>query len=257
MNGKRLDAKVALITGAASGIGRSTALAFAREGARVVVSDVDEDGGEGTVRLIEGEGGEARFIAADVSDGEQVAALVRATVDTYGRLDAAFNNAGTEGVMTELADCPEEAWDRVMAINLKGVWQCMRYQIPEMLKIGGGSIVNCASIAGVVGFATASVYSASKHGLLGLTRAAALEYSSRGIRVNAVCPGVIETPMVMQRGLKAEEDRKVYDDLVGLHPIGRLGRPEEVADAVVWLSSDEASFVTGHPLLVDGGYVAR
>lgn len=257
MGDGRLEGKVAIITGAASGIGRATALQFAREGARVVVSDVEEEGGAETVGLIEAAGGEAVFVAADVSDGEQVAALVRATVETYGRLDAAFNNAGTEGVMTEMVEYPDDAWDRVMAINLKGVWQCMRHQIPAMLEAGGGSIVNCASVAGVVGFGTASAYAASKHGVLGLTKVAALEYSARGVRVNAVCPGVIETPMVMQRGLHAGEDRTVYDSLVDLHPIGRLGRAEEIADAVVWLSSDGASFVTGHPLVVDGGFVAR
>lgn len=257
MSDGRLEGRVAIITGAASGIGQATALQFAKEGAQVMVSDVDEDGGTETVRRIHKDGGEATFFATDVSDGDEVAALVQTTVETYGGLDAAFNNAGTEGQMTEMVDYPEDVWDRVMGINLKGVWQCMRHQIPAMLANGGGSIVNCASVAGVVGFGTASAYAASKHGVLGLTKVAALEYSARGIRVNAVCPGVIETPMVMERGLHAGEDRSVYDSLVELHPIGRLGRVEEIADAVVWLCSDGASFVTGHPLVVDGGFVAR
>lgn len=249
-----LEGKVALVTGASAGIGRESALAFASAGARVVVSDVVVDGGEETVERIEAAGGEATFVRADVSQTAEVEALVGRTVETYGRLDCAHNNAGIEGDMAPTADCAEANWDRTIAINLKGVWLCMRYEIPQMLRQGGGVIVNTASVAGLVGFANLPAYVASKHGIAGLTKTAALEYAEQGIRVNAVCPGVIHTAMI---------DRIVGDDAVAvsqftaLEPVGRMGLPAEVAQVVVWLCSDAASFVTGVAMPVDGGFVAQ
>ncbi len=250
----QLAGKVALITGAASGIGRASALAFAREGATVVVADVDTAGGAETVRVVERAGGSALFVKTDVAQAAAVEALVQASVAAYGRLDYAHNNAGIEGmVLTPTADWTEEAWRQILNINLKGVWLGMKYQIPQMLKQGGGAIVNTASIAGLVGSRSAG-YGASKHGIVGLTKTAALEYAKSGIRVNAVCPGVIRTPMV-QRSL--DRMPELEERFVAVEPIGRIGRPEEVADAVVWLCSAAASFVTGHALAVDGGYVAQ
>ena len=247
--------KVALITGGSAGIGRATALAFAREGARVVIADVDVEGGEGTARLVRTAGGEALFVPTDVSRTTDVRTLVERTVATYGRLDYACNNAGIEGTQAPTADYPEEIWNRVININLTGVWLCMKYEIPQMLTQGGGVIVNMASILGTVGFPNAAAYVAAKHGLIGLTRTAAIEYAPRGIRVNAVCPAFITTPMLDRAGLLTNPE--VYATIVNLHPIKRLGKPEEVAEAVIWLCSDAASFVTGHALLVDGGYVAQ
>ncbi len=250
----QLDGKVALITGAGSGIGRASALVFAREGATVVVADVDAAGGAETVRLVESAGGRALFVKTDVSRASEVEALVQASVAAYGRLDYAHNNAGIEGmVLTPTADWTEEAWNRTININLKGVWLGMKYQIPRMLKQGGGAIVNTASIAGLVGSRSAG-YGASKHGIVGLTKTAALEYAKSGIRVNAVCPGVIRTPMV-QRSL--DRMPELEERFVAVEPIGRIGRPEEVAEATVWLCSAAASFVTGHAMTVDGGYVAQ
>ncbi len=249
--------KVALVTGAASGIGRATALAFAREGTNVIVSDVAAQGGEETVRLIKEAGGEATFVKCDVSQSEEVKALVTKAVGTYGRLDYDINNAGIEGTLATTADYPEDVWNKVIAINLTGPYLCIKYAIPQMLKQGAGVIVNMASILGVVGFATAGAYTAAKHGLIGLTQVAALEYATQGIRVNAVCPGFIETPMVMQRGLAAGSHPEAYQQIAALHPMKRLGKPEEIAAAVVWLCSEAASFVTGHTLLVDGGYTAQ
>lgn len=248
-----LEDKVAIVTGAASGIGRSTALALAREGAQVVVSDVDEAGGQETVRLIEQQGGEAIFVKTDVSDPGAVEALVDKAVETYGRLDVMVNNAGIGGEQALLADYSLENWNRVIGINLSGVFYGMKYAIPAMLKSGGGSIINVASILGQVGFATAPAYVAAKHGIVGLTKNAALEYSAQGVRVNAVGPGFIRTPMIEQ----LEEDEATNQMLVSMHPIGRLGEPEEVAELIVWLASDKASFVTGSYYPVDGGYLAR
>lgn len=247
-----LNGKVAIVTGGASGIGRSTALAFAREGVKVMVSDVDEQGGNETVRLIEEKGGEARFFKTDVSNAAEVEQLVRATVEAFGALHFACNNAGIGGPAAPVGEYPIDGWDKVIGINLSGVFYGMRYQIPEMLKAGGGVIVNMASILGTVGFANSAAYVAAKHGVIGLTKNAALEYSSKGIRVTAVCPAFIRTPMI-ENGLSQE----VLDWLVTKHPIGRLGEPEEVAELVVFLCSDEASFITGGYYLVDGGYVAE
>ncbi len=250
----KLEGKVALVTGGGSGIGRATALVFAREGAKVVVADVLTEGGEETVQRIKEAGGKAIFVKTDVSKAAEVMALVDSAVSTYGKLDCAFNNAGIEGNMAPTADCTEENWDRVIAINLKGVWLCMKYEIPEMLRQGSGAIVNTASVAGFVGFQGLPAYCASKGGIIQLTRAAALEYATRGIRVNAVCPGVIRTPMV-DRITGGKPDAEAQ--FTALEPIGRMGAPEEVAEAVVWLCSDAASFVTGHPMVVDGGFIAQ
>jgi len=253
----QFNTKVAVVTGAASGIGRATALAFAREGATVVVSDVAAQGGEETVRLIKQAGGEATFVTCDVSQAEEVKALVTKAVDTYGRLDYDINIAGIEGTQATTADYPEDVWSKVIGINLTGPYLCMKYAIAQMLTQGAGVIVNMASILGVVGFATAGAYTAAKHGLVGLTKVAALEYATQGIRVNAVCPGFIETPMVMERGLAAGSHPEVYQQIAALHPMKRLGKPEEIAAGVVWLCSEAASFVTGQTLIVDGGYTAQ
>ena len=251
---KSFAGKVALVTGASSGIGRATALAFAREGAKVVVSDVVVDGGNETVQLIKKAGGEATFVKADVAQTADVESLVQQTVATYGRLDCAHNNAGISGPLTTVADTAESKWDRVLAINLKGVWLCMKYELQHMSKQGSGAIVNTASGAGLVGIAGASAYVASKHGVLGLTKTAALEYAKQGIRVNAVCPGVIETPMVQRL---TDRHPSAAEAMVAGHPIGRVGKPEEIAEAVIWLCSEAASFVTGLAMSVDGGYVAQ
>jgi NAD(P)-dependent dehydrogenase (short-subunit alcohol dehydrogenase family) len=247
--------KVALVTGGGAGIGRATSLAFAHDGARVIVSDVDTKGGEETVRLIREAGSEAHFVHADVSNATQIASLIDETLTMYGRLDYACNNAGIGGESHPTADYPEDAWRRVIDINLTGVWLCMKYEIPEMLHAGGGAIVNMSSILGTVGFANSAAYVAAKHGLIGLTQTAALEYATQGLRINAVCPGFIVTPMLEHAGLLS--DPVAHEMLINLHPLKRLGTPEEVAEAVVWLCSDASSFVTGHALLVDGGYVAQ
>jgi NAD(P)-dependent dehydrogenase (short-subunit alcohol dehydrogenase family) len=244
----QFDGKVALVTGAGSGIGRASALAFAREQARVVVADISDEGGEETVRLIEKAGGEATFVRADVSRADEVQALIDEVVRSRGRLDYAHNNAGVLGKMSSTADCPEEEWDRTIAINLKGVWLCMRSEIPQMLSQGGGAIVNTSSAAGLVAFQGLPAYVASKHGVAGLTKVAALDYARAGIRVNAVCPGFINTPLVGD---------VASGDFGRLLPIGRLGKPEEVAEAVVWLCSDAASYVTGHTMVVDGAMIAQ
>lgn len=250
----QVDGKIALITGGGSGIGRATALALAREGATVVVSDIVAEGGAETERLVKAAGGQALFVKSDASKAAEVDALINRVVETYGRLDCAFNNAGIEGAMAQTADCSEETWDRTIAINLKGVWLCMRAEIPQMLKQGGGTIVNTASVAGLVGFMGLPAYVASKHGVVGLTKTAALEYAKQGIRVNAVCPGAIQTPMV-ERLFNAQP--QIAEGFTAMEPVGRIGKPEEIAEAVVWLCSDAASFVTGHSMTVDGGLVAQ
>ncbi len=246
--------RVALVTGAGSGIGRATAVAFARAGARVVVSDRDAAGGEQTVASIRSAGGDALFVRADVAVARDVEALVARAMHAYGRLDFAFNNAGIEGKQALTADTSEEDWDRIIAVNLKGVWLCMKHEIPRMLTGQGGAIVNCSSVAGLVGFAQLPAYVASKHGVVGLTKATALEYARSGIRVNAVCPGAIQTPMI-DRVVAARPEMAAA--LAAAEPVGRMGRPEEIAAAVVWLCSDEASFVTGQAWAVDGGWVAQ
>jgi NAD(P)-dependent dehydrogenase (short-subunit alcohol dehydrogenase family) len=246
--------KVALVTGGSSGIGRATALAFASEGARVVVSDVDSRGGEETVARIRERKGQALFIRADVSKADEVARLVASTVAAYGKLDCAFNNAGTEGTMATTDTCTEEDFDRIVAVNLKGVWLCMKHELAHMLPRGTGCVVNCSSIAGLVGFASAPAYVASKHGVVGLTRAAALETVKRGVRVNAVCPGIIRTAMIDRAtGGSAEVEKQFLSQ----QPIGRMGTPEEVAAAVLFLCSDAASLITGQAVAVDGGWVAQ
>lgn len=249
-----VDGKVALVTGSGAGIGRASAMAFAREGAKVIVSDVAVEAGKETVTMIKASGGEATFVRCDVSKAADVEALVKAAVSTYGRLDCAHNNAGIEGPMAPTADGDEAGWDKILAINLKGVWLSMKYEIPQMLANGGGAIVNTASIAGLVGFMGLSAYTASKHGVNGLTKATALEYAKAGIRVNSVCPGVINTAMV-ERLIAAEPAMKA--GLTAGTPMGRLGEPSEIAEAVVWLCSDRASFVTGHSMAVDGAFTAQ
>jgi 3-hydroxybutyrate dehydrogenase len=251
-----LDGKVALVTGGASGIGRATALTFAREGAKLIIADLHEEGGQQTVHMITEQGGDATFVQVDVTQAAEVEAMISKTVETYGRLDCAHNNAGvTQQAYPPTADFPEADWHRVLAINLTGVWLCMKSEIPEMLTRGGGAIVNTASVAGLVGLAGRSAYVASKHGVVGITRTAALEYAQQGIRINCVCPGYIRTPMVAY--VIQHEGRHLEEQMVAREPIGRLGTPEEIAEAVVWLCSDAASFVTGHTMTVDGGYVAQ
>lgn len=249
-----MNEKVVVITGAGAGIGRACALAFAAAGARVAAADITGDSGRETVKLIQEHGGQAMFSEVDVADGGSVRSLIDATVKKFGSLDYAVNNAGIEGQSADTAECSEDNWDRVIGVNLKGVWNCMRYEIPRMLERGGGAIVNMASVAGLVGFAGLPAYCASKGGVIQLTKTAALEYATRGIRVNAICPGVIRTAMV-ERLIGGDPDKEKA--FAALEPVGRMGRPDEIASSAVWLCSDEASFVTGHPLAADGGFVAR
>jgi NAD(P)-dependent dehydrogenase (short-subunit alcohol dehydrogenase family) len=244
--------KVAIVTGAAGGIGRASARAFAAKGAHVVVADVDIEHGNETVSLIASGGGSAQFVRTDVARSDDVQAMVDTTVREHGRLDFAHNNAGVAGANLPVAELPEAEWDRVMGVMLRGVYLCMKYEIPPMLTAGSGAIVNTASGAGLVGYANQSAYVASKHGVIGLTKSGALEYGARGIRINAVCPGTVWSPMVHNAvasypGLQGELEK--------MHPIGRLGHAEEIAAAVMWLCSDDSSFVLGHALSVDGGYV--
>jgi len=251
---RRFEGKVALVTGGGSGIGRATSLAFANEGAKVVIDDINVEGGEETLRLIKSTGGEAIFVKADVSKGAEVEAMVEKAIDTYGRLDCAFNNAGIGEPLKRVAKTTEDNWDRVMATNLKGVYLCMKYEVPHMLKQKKGAIVNTSSLAGLKGLSGQAAYVASKHGVVGLTKSAAIEYATLGIRINAICPGVINTPLIAPNMKDRPHVEKGYIDM---EPIGRLGKPEEIASAVLWLCSDEASFVVGSVFSVDGGVVAR
>jgi NAD(P)-dependent dehydrogenase (short-subunit alcohol dehydrogenase family) len=248
-----LRGKIGIVTGGTSGIGREAAVLFAKAGAKVVVAGRREVEGKETLDLVRAAGGDGLFVKTDVSRAAEVQALVRKTVEKFGRLDIAFNNAGIEGNWIPIAEQAEEDWDRTIAINLKGVWLCLKYEIQQMLKQGGGgAIVNMASIGGLMGSAGAATYCASKHGVMGLTKSAALETARNGIRINVVCPGVIETPMGER--LFGEPEMKKF--ALGLHPIGRFGTPMEVAEAVVWMCSDKASFMTGQSLVLDGGLLA-
>ncbi len=250
-----LEGRVALVTGGGGGIGRATALAMAREGARVVVSDAVEAMAQETIGAINALGGQATFVQADMTRSSEVAAMVDKAVAAHGRLDCAFNNAGVSGAYVGAAgklthEWSEESFDKMIAVNLKGVWLCMKHELEQMLKQGGGTIVNTASIAGLIGLPTSSAYVASKHGVSGLTKTAAIEYAQKGIRVNAVCPGYIETNMTQ------EAMQRRGDQIMAQVPFKRMGRPEEIAEMVVWLCSDRASFVTGALYNVDGGYMA-
>jgi NAD(P)-dependent dehydrogenase (short-subunit alcohol dehydrogenase family) len=251
-----LDGKISLVTGAGSGIGRATSLVMAREGATVVVSDINADSAEETLSAIKEQGGDGMFVHADVSRANDVEAMVGQIVAAYGRLDCAHNNAGIEGFMAgRLHEYPEDQWDRLIDVNLKGVWLCLKHEVPQMLAQGGGAIVNTASAAGLVGSRRLSAYVASKHAVVGLTKAAALEYARDGIRVNAVCPGIIDTPMVgrLMGGREADYEATIP----ARQPIGRLGTPEEIAESVTWLCSESASLVTGLAMAVDGGFTAQ
>ena len=248
-----LEGKVGLVTGGTSGIGRETAVRFAKAGAKVVVAGRREPQGKETIELVRAAGGDGLFVKTDVSKASDVETLIHKAVERFGRLDVAFNNAGIEGVLVPIIRQSEEDWDRTIAINLKGVWLCLKYEIRQMLKQrGGGAIVNMASITGLIGSAGAAAYCASKHGVMGLTKAAALEYARSGIRINAVCPAAIETSMA-ERIFGAPE---VHKFVLSCHPIGRFGRAAEVAEAVVWMCSDRASFMTGQSLVLDGGFLA-
>jgi NAD(P)-dependent dehydrogenase (short-subunit alcohol dehydrogenase family) len=249
-----LAGKIALITGGGSGIGRAAALAFAREGAKVAIADVALEGGHQTVEMIQQAGGEARFLQADVSKDEQVHQLIDDTISAFGRLDCAFNNAGIEQPIAKIPDITDELWHRVLAVDLTGVWLCMKYEIPVMVGQGGGSIVNTSSIMGLVATTGMAAYNAAKGGVAQLTRSGALEFARANVRVNAVAPGFILTPMVKRNLPPDSRQRKAAEEV---QPMGRMGQPEEIAEAVVWLCSEQASFVTGMVMPVDGAWTAR
>lgn len=248
---KYFNGKVAIVTGGSFGIGRATAVAFAKRGANVVVADWIEDKDNETINQIKNAGSDAIFVKCDVSNSDEVKSLVEKTIERFGRLDYAFNNAGIEGHSANTHECTEENFDKTISVNLRGVWLCMKNEIVQMLKNNKGAIVNCASVAGLNGFVGLPAYVATKHGVVGLSKTAALEYAMKGIRVNAVCPGVIHTAMVDRITGK---DKEVEKQFISMEPIGRMGNPEEVAEAVVWLCSDAASFVTGIAMPVDGGF---
>ncbi len=244
-----VEGKIALVTGAGSGIGRASALKFAKEGAKVVIADINTEGGEETLKMVKDAGGEGIFVKTDVSNKEDVEAMVSKAVETYGRLDCAYNNAGIGATGGLLADAPEENWDRTMSINLKGVWYCMRAEIRQMLEQGGGAIVNTASAGGLRASMFVADYTTSKHGVVGLTRSGAVDYATRGIRVNCVCPGIVNTAL----SAPLQADPNMAAIFASMQPPNRFAEPEEIANAAVWLCSDEASFVNGHALAVDGG----
>lgn len=246
--------KVSIITGGSSGIGRATAVALAKEGVKVTVAARRAKEGEETVRLVKEAGSEGIFMKTDVANEDDVRSMVDKTVKTYGRLDYAFNNAGIEETMTSLVDQTSDVFDQIMNVNVKGVWLCMKYEIPQIIRTEGGAIVNMSSVAGVMGFPQMPIYVASKHAVLGLTKSAALEYAKSGIRINAIAPGGVETEMPKRA---VGYNNQILETLKSMHPIGRIGDPEEIANAVVWLLSDKASFVLGHTLLLDGGVVSR
>jgi len=251
---KSFENSVVLVTGGASGIGEATAKAFGARGAQVIISDIQDDRGGRVASQIQEQGGRAEFVRCDVADRASVGALFDRIRSGYGKLDVAFNNAGTEGTPSLLGDAKPENWKRTLDINLNGVFYCMQEELPLMLKQGGGVIVNCASIAGVRGFAGSGAYVASKHAVVGLTRSTALDYATRNIRINAVCPGVIETPMIERY---TQGSKQAYEGLKGMEPVGRMGRPEEIASAVLWLAQKDAAFVTGTEIIVDGGWCAK
>jgi NAD(P)-dependent dehydrogenase (short-subunit alcohol dehydrogenase family) len=247
--------KVALVTGAGSGLGFATAKAFAESGASVALADWNAKAVRSAAEELTAQGHKALAIVCDVSEDAQVEAMVHQTVTTFGRLDAAYNNAGVQNLLAETADSTREDYDRVMAINLRGVWSCMKFELQQMRKQGSGTIVNCSSLGGLVGSPERGIYHAAKHGLLGFTKSAALEYAARGIRINAICPGMIQTPMSDQ--MVAAGQGEALKEMEKKIPMGRVGRPEEIADAVLWLCSDAASYVTGQSISVDGGFIMR
>lgn len=257
MPNRQFDGRVAVVTGGGSGIGRQSAFAFADRGASVVLADVDPDGGEAVATAIEESGGEATFVETDVSDGSEVEEMVETAVDTYGRLDVAHNNAGIRGERHPITDHPDESWQDVIDVNLTGVWNCLKHELRQLEEQGdGGAIVNTASVVGKSGLPNGTPYAAAKHGVIGLTRTVAMEVGTENIRVNAVCPGYIDTPMIRSQGDRVSTDEAAVDALREMHPLDRLGDPEEVASAAVWLCSDEAAYISGDAVNVDGGFLA-